>query len=121
MQTGQKKKPHTLTAVDYDVHRLVHEYHFLTVSQVTRLRYSSGSETTAQDRLKKSLYDNGYLDRVQLPHVGTGNTEYLYTLSTKGQKELQAIGISSFSRFHPSDTQTLKLPHLQHLLTLNDF
>ena len=107
-QTVQKQKPFVLRSVDYETLRLIHEYHFLTVSQLTKLRYSSGSETTAQDRLKKSLYDNGFLDRVQLPHVGTGNTEYLYTLSTKGQRELQAIGISSFSRFRPSDTQTLK-------------
>lgn len=121
LATIQKKKQYTLTTVDYDILKLIHEYHFLTVSQVTRLRYSSGSETTAQDRLKKILYDNGYLDRVQLPHGGTGNTEYLYTLSTKGQRELQALGISNFSRFRPSDSQTLKLPHLQHLISLNDF
>lgn len=120
MATIQKSKQHVLTAVDYDILRLIHEYHFLTVSQVTRLRYSSGSETTCQDRLKK-LFNAGVLDRVQLPHVGTGNTEYLYTLSTKGCKELQPLGISSFSRYRPADTRTLKLPHLQHVISLNDF
>ncbi len=119
MATIQKKKPHVLTAVDYDILKLIATYHFLTVSQVTRLRYSAGSETTCQDRLKK-LFDAGVLDRIQLPHVGTGNTEYLYTLSTKGQREVQTLGMSSFSRFRPSDTKTLKLPHLQHLIALND-
>lgn len=119
MATFQKRKQQVLTAVDYDILKLTHEYHFLTVSQVTRLRYSAGSETTAQDRLKR-LFDAGVLARVRLLHVGTGNTEYLYTLSTKGQKELQEIGIASFSRYRPTDTQTLKLPHLQHLISLND-
>jgi len=119
LATIQKNKQHNLTAVDYEILALVHEYHFLTVSQVTRLRYSSGSETTCQDRLKK-LFHAGVLDRVQLPHLGTGNTEYLYTLSTKGQKELQPLGITHFPRYRPSDTHTLRLPHLQHLLTLND-
>ena len=119
MATIQKSKQHVLTAVDYDILKLTHEYHFLTVSQVTRLRYSSGSETTCQDRLKK-LFGAGVLDRVQLPHIGTGNTEYLYILSTKGQRELQELGITSFSRFRSSDTHTLKLPHLQHLISLND-
>jgi hypothetical protein len=119
LATIQKSKQHILTAVDYDILKLTHEYHFLTVSQVTRLRYSSGSETTCQDRLKK-LFNAGVLDRVQLPHVGTGNTEYLYTLSAKGRKELQPLGITHFPRYRPADTHTLKLPHLQHLRTLND-
>src|SRR6266566_6039046 len=119
LATIQKSKQHILTAVDFDILKLIHEYHFLTVSQVTRLRYSSGSETTCQDRLKR-LFNAGVLDRVQLPHVGTGNTEYLYTLSTKGYRELQPFGISNFTRYRPSDTHTLKLPHLQHLMSLND-
>ena len=120
MATIQKNKQHVLTAVDYDILKLIHEYHFLTVSQVTRLRYSLGSETTCQDRLKR-LFNAGVMDRLQLPHVGTGNTEYLYTISSKGFKELQPFGISSFSRYRPADTHTLKLPHLQHLISLNDF
>jgi Replication-relaxation len=120
LATIQKNKQYILTATDYDCLKLIHEYHFLTVSQVTRLRYSSGSETTCQDRLKK-LFNVGVLDRVRLPHVGTGNTEYLYTLSTQGCKELQLFGITYFSRYRPADTHTLKLPHLQHLISLNDF
>src|SRR6266536_6601400 len=108
LATIQKSKQHILTAVDYEILKLTHEYHYLTVSQVTRLRYSSGSETTCQDRLKK-LFNAGVLDRVQLPHLGTGNTEYLYTLSTKGYRELQPFGYAPFPRYRPSDTQTLKL------------
>lgn len=120
MATIQKSKQHILTAVDYEILRLVHDYHFLTVSQVTRLRYSAGSETTCQDRLKR-LFNAGFLDRVQLPHVGTGNTQYLYTLSTLGCKELHPFGITNFSRYRPADTHTLKLPHLEHVKSLNDF
>lgn len=120
IHTIQKIKQHTLTAVDYDILKLIHEYFFLTVSQVTRLRYSAGSQSTCQDRLLR-LFHAGVLDRVQLPHVGRGNTEYLYTLSRIGGKELQPLGITDFSRYRPGDTHTLKLPHLQHLIVLNDF
>src|SRR5438876_12325182 len=106
MHSVQKKKQITLTAVDYEILDLIHTYHFLTVAQLVRLRYSSGSETTAQDRLKR-LFDAGYLLRRKLPHVGTGNTEYLYYLSHIGQKELQAIDIVNFSRVRKDDIENL--------------
>src|SRR2546421_8112053 len=117
MHSAQKKKQITLTAVDYEILDLIHTYHFLTREQLTRLRYSSGSETTAQDRLKR-LADSGFLLRRKLPHVGTGNTDYLYYLSHSGQKELQALGISDVSRVRKDDIEHLKLPHLEHLLAL---
>lgn len=120
MATVQKKTPRILTAVDYDILKLVHEYHFLTVSQVTRLRYSVRSETTCQDRLKR-LSDLGFLLRRKLPHVDSGNTEYLYYLSSLGQKELLPLGISNFSRVRKSDIEDMKLPHLEHVKSLNDF
>src|SRR5205814_1118883 len=59
--------------------------------------------------------------RRKLPHVGTGNTEFLYTLSTNGQKELQEIGVTGFSRVRKDGMEKLKLPHLEHLLAVNDF
>jgi hypothetical protein len=120
LATFQKSKQHILTAVDYDILKLIHEYHFLTVAQVTKLRYSSGSETTCQDRLKR-LYNAGVLDRVQLPHIGKGNSEFLYALSSKGYRELEPFGISNFTRYRSADTHSLRLPHLQHLQTLNDW
>lgn len=119
-RTRQKNKTVTLTAVDIEILQLVSEYHFLTVAQLVRLRYSPGSETTAQDRLKR-LSDAGYLLRRKLPHVGTGNTEYLYYLARDGQKTLQEIGLMSFSRVRKDDVEWMKLPHLEHLLALNDF
>lgn len=120
LATIQKSKQHILTAVDYDILKLIHEYHFLTVSQVTRLRYSLGSETTCQDRLKR-LADSGVLLRRKLPHIDTGNTNYLYYLSAKGQKELQPFGYTNFSRVRKSDIEDMKLPHLEHVHCLNDF
>lgn len=117
MATIQKSIP--LTAVDYEILKLCYEYHFLTVSQVTKLRYSSGSYSTCQDRLKR-LFQAGVLDRLQLPHIGSGNTEFLYTLSTKGFRELEPLGYANSPRFRPGDTQSLRLYHLQHLISLND-
>ena len=115
----QQKKPYQLTGVDLEILQLVNEYHFLTVEQLIRLRYSKGSLTTVQTKLK-ALTENKYLDRRHLPHTGTGNTVYVYNLTTKAQQYLQEAGFTGFSRYRRSDILTVKLPHLQHALSLND-
>ncbi len=117
---GAKKAPSQLTGVDVDILQLVHEYHFLTAEQIVTLRYSKNSLPTAQIRLK-SLYENNYLERRHLPHTGTGNTEYLYHLSTKGQRYLESAGITGFSRVRKSEIENMEFPHLKHVLSLNDF
>jgi len=45
----------------------------------------------------------------------------LYYLSTLGQKELQPLGITNSSRVRKSDIEDMKLPHLEHVRSLNDF
>ena len=120
MQKQKEKKPFTLTGVDFEILRLVREYHFLTAEQIVTLRYSKNSLPTAQIRLK-ALSDAKYLERRKLPSIEPGNTEYIYFLSTKGQHELEAAGMTGFSRVRKSDIEDMKFPHLQHVLDLNNF
>ena len=116
----KQKKPYQLTAVDYEILQRVREYHFLTAEQIVTLRYSKNSLPTAQIRLK-ALSDAKYLERRKLPSIEPGNTEYIYFLSTKGQHELEAAGMTGFSRVRKSEIEEMKFPHLQHVLSLNDF
>ncbi len=124
---SQQKKHYTLTSVDYEILQLVREYHFITAEQLVRLRYSKNSLPTAQIRLQTLSGNNpkipcsNYLDRRHMPHIGTGNTDYIYYLSTKGQHELQDTGMIGFSRVRKSEIEEMKFPHLQHVLSLNDF
>ena len=117
---AKQKKPYQLTAVDYEILQRVREYHFLTAEQIVTLRYSKNSLPTAQIRLK-ALADSKYLERRKLPSIDPGNTEYIYFLSTKAQHELEAAGFAGFSRVRKSEIEDMKFPHLQHVLSLNDF
>ncbi len=114
-----KQTSFTLTAVDFEYLQLVRDFHFLTVEQIMRLRGVS-SKPKVQTKLK-SLYEQKYLDRRSLPHVGVGNTEYIYALSTKGMNLLKELGFSGFSRFRPDEFRRFAFPHLDHALAVNDF
>jgi len=116
-----KQTAFPLTGVDYEILQLVRDFHFLTVEQVIRLRsLSINSKPKVQIRLK-SLFDNKYLDRRSLPHVGVGNAEFIYALSTKGMNLLKELGYSGFSRFRPDEFRRFAFPHLDHALAVNDF
>jgi hypothetical protein len=112
--------PEAITPLQHDILALVREYHFLTVWQLVKLRYSDGSLTRARVLLLR-LYDAGYLDRRALPHVSSGQPTYIYALATKGMNYLKDQGFSSFSRYRPNELQQFKYPHLEHVLHLNDF
>src|SRR2546423_5010199 len=118
-EVAVKQTSFTLTAVDFEILQLVRDFHFLTVEQVMKLRGVS-SKPKVQTKLK-SLYEAKYLDRRSLPHVGVGNTEYIYALSTKGMNLLKDMGFSGFSRFRPDEFRRFAFPHLDHALAVNDF
>lgn len=120
MTTGNARNSYQLTAVDYDILALVHRYHFLTAEQSVRLRYSKKSLPTAQIRLK-ALFDANFLERRRLPSLSTGNTSYVYYLATKGQHVLAEFGSDAFSRVRKDDIAAMQYPHLQYVLSLNDF
>jgi hypothetical protein len=118
---AKAEKPYEPTPVDFEILLLVRAYHFLTVSQLIRLRrLSNNSLSTEQPRLKK-LADTKYLDRRHLPHTSTGNTKYVYSLSTKGLNYLKETGLIDSSRYRRDILINVKYPHLDHALALNDF
>ena len=117
MQTTHK--PYVLKGVDYDILTLAKEYHFLTVSQIVSIRYKEGSLSAVQGRLRQ-LFHGGYLLRRELPHTGPGHAEYIYSLYSTGQKALKELGYDMPSRIRKSEFQELTLPHLSHLLQVND-
>ncbi len=104
-QRAKTKKLYEPTPVDLQILLYVKDYHYLTPWQLTRLHYSDGSFTRAQTKLQTLAGENKqvpckpYLARRTLPHLGIGNTTYIYTLSTEGQNYLQAQGIGNFHRF----------------------
>lgn len=110
----------TLTASELEILEVVSEYKFLTAWQVTRLKYGAKSLTYAQDRLKR-LTEKGVLLRRLLPHLGAGNTEYLYYLSPSGQHVLMDRGFEFGGRVRKDDIEDMGLYHLQHCLSVNDF
>jgi protein involved in plasmid replication-relaxation len=122
-----KQRSYQLTAVDFEILQLVHQYHFLKVEQVMNLRgYSSGTLTTVQTRLQTLSGNNPkipcekYLERRQLPYTQPGNTNYIYYLSTNGQHALEQAGVTGFNRVRKSEIDRMAFPHLQHVLDLND-
>src|SRR6266516_7946598 len=62
----------------------LYPFHFLTLEQVTRLLYSSGSKNGVGNLLVK-LTEAGYLDRFKLP-TGFPLQPYVYMLGRKGKK-----------------------------------
>lgn len=110
-----------LTSVDMDVLIFLSEHHFLTISQLLRLRSLRSTSLTSEQERMKRLTDHEYVLRVALPHSGKGQPAYVYTLATKGQRELESIGLMfSSSRVRKSEVQQRKLP-LVHTLQTNDF
>ncbi len=121
-----RQKLYEPTATDVQIMLYLKDYHFLTPWQLTRLHYSDGSFTRAQTKLQTLAGENklvpckSYLARRTLPHLGIGNTTYIYTLSTEGQNYLKAQGIAGFTRFRRDEFAQKKFRHLEHALAVTD-
>lgn len=114
-----KAKPFRLSAGDEALLHAVYAYHFLTVSQATRLLYSRGSLVYVRSKLR-ALSQQGYLEWLRLPTTGQGNAPLIYTLARKGIRHLQAMGYTDFARFRPSEQREHSYFFLQHTLRVND-
>jgi len=108
----------SLTKTDSEILQVVQQYHFLTASQLTRLRYSPGSLTTVQTRLK-ALAEAGYFLRRYLPYTAVGHPEYLYTLSTTGKHAI-AEEEDGLTRVRKSEIKDMSYFHLSHVMQLGD-
>ncbi len=112
--------PLALSSRDDRLLRAIYTYQFVSVQQLTRLFYHPGSLKYVRRRLK-ALSDAGYVQRLRLPSVTSGNTSYVYTLARKGITYLTAAGYSEFGRFRPSEQRAHAYLFLTHTLAVNDF
>src|SRR5258708_26368884 len=112
-----KQQPYIPSPLDYQILQYVRAYHFLTVWQLVKLHYSDGSLTRARVLLLR-LHETGYLDRRALPHVGLGQTTYIFELATKRINYLTDQGFSAFSRHPPNQPHHFKYPPPLHIINL---
>lgn len=120
MKHPTAKRYHT-TAVDLEILRLLQTYHYLTTEQIVKIRYSPNSLPTAQVRMK-ALFEAEFVGRRRLPSLSTGNTSFVYYLSTKGRDLLEEdMGSAIAGRVRTDDIEHMQYPFLQHVLSLNDF
>jgi hypothetical protein len=105
LHTAEEKILHTFTT-----------YPYLTVLQVTRCLYSSGSARYVSARLK-TLCERKLLHRLARETI---NYPYVYCLGIQGMRYLRKIGCD-MPLFYPSEhTQHAPL-FLRHTLAVNDF
>ena len=99
----------------------IHTYHFMTVEQVTRLLYSSGSMKHVRSRLK-DLADAEYLKKLYLPRATqSGSTPGVFTLARNGMNYLTALGVDGREYFRPFENEEKSYLFLRHTLAINDF
>jgi hypothetical protein len=114
---SQHTRQYQLTAIDFEILKLVKQFHFLTCDLLQTLR-GLKSKPKLQTKLKR-LYEAGFLDRRSLPSAGVGAKEYIYALSTRGIRILEEQGLTGFSRFRPDEFRTFAFPFLHHCISLN--
>src|SRR5437588_12449955 len=87
---GKSKKLHKpllISLKDHHILTAVLEHRGLTVEQVTKLFYKSGSLTYVRVKLME-LAEQKYLSRFHFPTISTGASPYVYTLGTRGIRYL---------------------------------
>lgn len=110
-----------ITPVEEAVLLAVYTYHYLTVEQLVRLRYSQGATTYARD-LCKRVADKGYLQRLYLPHtLRAGQPKLIYTLARNGLNYLREEGYDVRHRFRAAEEREKSYATLKHTLAVNDF
>src|SRR5258708_31304310 len=110
----------------------MYQHHFMTVEQVTRLLYSSGSISKVRSLLAalaapKEINGKkieGYLVSFHEPRpTPVGSTPKIYTLSLRGFNHLKKLGVSQLLRFREPDSDELEKNYLflKHNLAVTDF
>lgn len=122
----KQSKPFVLTSRHDEIIRAVHDYRYVTATDITRLFYSPNSLKHVREILSRLSGGNDYVDRqylfrFPLPHTHSGNAERIYTLGAKSRSYLQGMGIETNWYLRPSDVVSLTYQHLQHALSLTRF
>ena len=99
-ETNEQKKDGFVPKPHHDkILTAMYHYHFMTVEQVTRLLYSSGSISKVRFLLAE-LATAGYLRFFHEPRpTPVGSTPKIYMLSLQGFNHLKKLGVSQLLRF----------------------
>src|SRR5690242_2979202 len=90
----------------------VYRYHFMTVDQVTRLLYSTGTTSTVRALLSELAAHDLLLAFHEPRPTPVGSTPKIYMLSLRGYNHLKKHGISLPFRFRVPDVAELEKNYL---------
>ena len=96
----------------------LYQLHLATAEQLTRLHYKPGMLKTVKKRLKV-LVDNGFVQADSVP-TKFFKSPFYYTLSGKGMKYLEDLGMDIDAGFRASKELSDSYLHLRHAIELND-
>ena len=122
-ETNEQKKAAFVIKPHHDrILLAMYHYHFMTVEQVTRLLYSSGSISKVRFLLAE-LATAGYLRFFHEPRpTPVGSTPKIYMLSLQGFNHLKKQGIMQLLRFREPNMDELEKNYLflKHNLAVTD-
>jgi hypothetical protein len=113
-------KPFVLTHRMEEILKTLHFYRYMTARDIAYLFFSPSSVTHVREILA-SLFAAKYLYRFQLPHTGSGNTEMIYTLGSRGRGFLVNKGFTVDWWFRPYKVNSLSYGQIVHDLALTRF
>jgi hypothetical protein len=103
-----------------EILKAIYFYRYMPAQDVARLLFSPSSLTHVREILA-SLFAAKYLYRFQLPHAGSGNTEMIYTLASRGRGFLVSEGLEADWWFRPYKVKSLSFGQVVHDLALTRF
>jgi Replication-relaxation len=122
--TADKRTRLFLSRRDAEILQTVHVYRFLTALDIAARHFSPASETYVRKLLLPLCggadeAQDHYLYRFQLPHVGPGNSQRVYTLGSRGRDFLaQEVGWPVAWHFRPQKVKNASFAAIMHNLIL---
>jgi hypothetical protein len=122
--TPSRKNPLILTPRDEEMLRAIYQFRYMTAKDMAYLLFTPRILNYVRHRLSrlagdKDLATHTYLCRFQLPKVGVGRPEQIFTLGAKGRDFVEReAGLSVDWYFRPSKLKHLGFSHLVHALLL---
>jgi len=113
-----------LTEVEEYILRSIYDLQYLTIKQIARLHYHSGSRSSLNyvaaimkrlDQDHEHYVRRNYLARA----VAFGRNPSVFRLATKGINHMAGLGLSPLPKFRPSDPFP-SFENLKHTLCVND-
>jgi hypothetical protein len=99
-------------------------YHYLSLPQIIKLRFSQGSKTTARDYMHQLHQDHlvQVLPLYQHSFQGAnpGRPTSVFTAARAGLTYLAQVGLSDGRRYHPVEEMAKSQFFLKHTLLVND-